>query len=101
MVPLISCFPLMGLFQVNMLVGVNQLSTSLLIWLGAHSLCQILQVSHGLLPFNHLEVPLYIGAPRRRWLHYFTDKVLFRFFEWKCKTFSMESRLTLITSVVQ
>ena len=45
-------------------------------------------------------VPLFQGAPKRRWLQGLADKVLAKFDSWTGKTLSMAGRVALVNSVI-
>ena len=43
----------------------------------------ILSCSHGCLPFNYLGVPIFVGAPKCRFLQPLADKVKLKLASWK------------------
>jgi len=45
--------------------------------------------THGLLPFNYLGVPIFVGVAKRRFLQPLTDKVKLKIAYWKGKSLSM------------
>ena len=54
----------------------------------------------GSLPFDYLGVPLFMGAPKRKWLQHVADRILAKFVKWKGDTLSQAGRLVLIKSVI-
>ena len=54
----------------------------------------------GSLPFDSLGVPLFIDAPKRKWLQQIADKILSKFAKRKGNTLSQASRLVQIKSVI-
>ena len=60
----------------------------------------VTSMSKGSIPFKYLGVPLFVGAPKRKWLKLIADKVCNKFSKWKGSTLSMVGRLTLINHVV-
>ena len=57
---------------------------------------QFADMKRGTLPFSYLGDPLFVGAPKRKWLQPLADKICNKFSKWKGKSLSMASRLTLI-----
>ena len=62
---------------------------------------RILGITIGSLPFVYLGVPLFIGAPRTRYLQTIADSILARFARWKGSSLSMAGRICLVQSVIQ
>ena len=65
-----------------------------------NSLCSIAGFWRGSLPFTYLGVPLFIGAPKKKWLQAIANRILSNFDKWKGTTLSMAGRLALINSVI-
>jgi len=60
----------------------------------------ILSCSHGCLPFNYLGVPIFVGAPKSRFLQPFADKVKLKLASWKGKSLSMMGRIQLVSTMI-
>ena len=60
----------------------------------------ILPYSHGCLPFNYLGGPIFVGAPKCRFLQPLANKVKLKLASWKCKSLSMMSRIQLVNMVI-
>lgn len=54
----------------------------------------------GSLPFNYLGVPLFTGAPKKKWLRPLADKICGRYSKWKGNSLSRAGRLTHVNSVI-
>ena len=54
----------------------------------------------GNFPFTYLGVPIFVGAPKSRWLKTITDKVIAKMEAWKGHSLSISSHLTLIKSTI-
>jgi len=61
---------------------------------------RILSCSHGYFPFTYLGVPIFVGAPRGRFLNPLADKVKLKLASWKGKSLSMMGRVQLVNTVV-
>ena len=60
----------------------------------------LLSCSHGTLPFNYLRVPIFVGAPKFRFLQPLVDKVKLKLSSWKGKSLSMMGRIQLVNMVI-
>ena len=93
----LTFFRNMANFQVKMWIGTSL--TFILVGL-SQSLKEIIGVNSGSIPFNYLGVPLFYGAPRRKWLQPIADRIISKFANWKGSSLSMAGRLMLINSVI-
>jgi len=59
----------------------------------------ILSCSHGFLPFTYLRVPIFVGAPKGRFLQYLANKVKLKLASWKGKSLSMMGHIHLVNTV--
>jgi len=59
-----------------------------------------LSCSHSLLPFNYLGIPIFVGAPKRKFLQPLADKVKLKLASWKGKTLSMMDQIQMVNIVV-
>jgi len=59
----------------------------------------ILSCSHGCLPFNYLGVPIFVGAPKCRFVQPLVDKVKLKL-PWKGKSLSMMDQFQLVNTVI-
>jgi len=59
-----------------------------------------LSCRHGLLPFNYLEVPIFVGAPSCKFLQPLANKVKLKLASWKVKSLSMMGQVQLVNTVV-
>ena len=56
--------------------------------------------SHGCLPFNYLGVPIFVGAPKCRFLQPLANKVKLKLASWKGKSLSKMTRIQLVNMVI-
>jgi len=61
---------------------------------------RLLSCSHGCLPFNYLGVPIFVGAPKCRFLQSLADKVRLQLASWKGKSFIMIGQIQLVNTVI-
>ena len=61
---------------------------------------RILSRSHGCLPFNYLEVTIFVGALKFWFLQPLVDKVKFKLTSWKGKSLSMMGRIQLVNTII-
>ena len=50
--------------------------------------------------FNYLGVPIFVGAPKCRFLQPLADKVKLKLASWKGKSLSMMGRIQLVNTVI-
>jgi len=62
---------------------------------------RIISCSHGCFPFNYLGVPIFVGAPKSRFLQPLADKVKLKLASWKGKSLSMMGRILLVNMVIK
>jgi len=56
--------------------------------------------SHDCLPFNYLGVPIFVGAPKSRFLQPLANKVKLKLASWEGKSLSMMGRIQLVNTVI-
>jgi len=61
---------------------------------------RILSCSHGCLPFNYLEVSIFVGAPKSRFLQPLADKVKLKLASWKGESLNMMGQIQLVNTVI-
>jgi len=61
---------------------------------------RLFSCSHGCLPFNYLGVPIFVGAPKCRFLQPLADKVKLKLASWKGKSLSMMGQIQLANMVI-
>ncbi|XP_050222727.1 uncharacterized protein LOC126672819 [Mercurialis annua] len=66
----------------------------------ARNLTSLLNIKQGNLPFDYLDIPLFIGAPRKCYLQKIADRITSKFSGWKGSALSMAGRVTLVNSLV-
>jgi len=60
----------------------------------------LLSCSHGCLPFTYLEVPIFVGAPKCRFLQPLVDKVKLKLASWKGKSLNMMGHIQLVNTMI-
>ena len=61
---------------------------------------RILYCSHGCLHFNYLGVPIFVAAPKCRFVQPLADKVKLKLASWKGKSLSMMGQIQLVNTVI-
>jgi len=60
----------------------------------------ILSCSHGCFPFNYLGMPIFVGAPKCRFLQHLPNKVKLKLASWKGKSLGIMGQIHLVNIVI-
>jgi len=61
---------------------------------------RIVSCNHGCLPFNYLGMPIFVGAPKCRFLQPLAGKVKLKLASWKGKSLNMMGWIQLVNMVI-
>ena len=61
---------------------------------------RILSCSHGCFPFTYLQMPIFVGAPKCRFLQPLANKVKLKLESWRDKSLSMMCQIQMVNTMI-